>query len=284
MSAAAPTVPAAPAALTDEPRPRPVDLVASEWLKLWSLRSTTWAYLLTGLAVVAFNVGTAWDVVRYWPKDDPHHADRFIADGLPLHLSFTGNGTFVMLLCLGAIGALPIVGEYGSGLVRTTFAAVPARGSVMAAKAVVVAAVSTGFGAVVALASFSGSQAVLGTRDANIAFGDPGTLRVVVASALLAPLCALTGLALGALLRHAATSMVLATLVLLLLPAMLGERRYWTAVAAHAMPYNAWLRLTETGGAPVPYPWTEAGAWTVYGVWGALAAAVAVLAVRGRDQ
>lgn len=56
----------------------------------------------------------------------------------------------LLALAAGAIGAVSVTGEYGSGLIRTTFTAVPARRSVMAAKAIVLTAVMTVFGAVVA--------------------------------------------------------------------------------------------------------------------------------------
>lgn len=56
-------------------------------------------------------------------------------------------------------------------------------------------------------------------------------------------------------------------------------------MVTHGLPLNAWERLAQPGGgAPDPYPWTAAGAWTVYGVWALAAAAIAVTAVQRRDQ
>lgn len=45
-----------------------------------------------------------------------------------------------LMLVAGSVGALTIVSEYSSGLIRTTTVAVPARGAVVLAKAVVTAA------------------------------------------------------------------------------------------------------------------------------------------------
>ncbi|SCK36267.1 hypothetical protein YW7DRAFT_03037 [Streptomyces sp. AmelKG-E11A] len=52
---------------------------------------------------------------------------------MSLQQAFTGNAALVMMIALGAIGALVIVGEYGTGTIRTTCAAVPARHTVMGA-------------------------------------------------------------------------------------------------------------------------------------------------------
>ncbi|WP_455362071.1 ABC transporter permease [Streptomyces sp. SYSU K21746] len=267
-----------------EPRARFRDLVAAEWIKLRSLRSTWIAYGATALAVIAFNGGTAYDTYSHWTERNAADRADFIADGIPLQEAFTGNAAVVMMLALGVIGALTIIGEYSTGTIRTTFAAVPARRSVMAAKAVVVTAVTTVFGAFVAGASFGLTQAILDGRDAGISIGHPGALRVVLASALLAPVCALAGLALGAVIRHTAATMTASVVVIFVLPMVLTDGRHWSAVAGHAMPQQAWLRLVAVDHSPTAFPWTTSGAWTVYAVWALAAAALAVTSVRRRDQ
>ncbi|MFD6758963.1 ABC transporter permease [Streptomyces roseolus] len=266
-----------------EPRARFRDLVASEWLKLWSLRSTGWALLFGALAVTAFNVGAAWDHYRYWYAYDEAARVAFTADGRALGDAFTGNAATVLVLWCAAMGAVAVVGEYGSGGARTAFAAVPARGALVSARALVLAVVHAGFGAVVAGGSFWASQAVLSPRGAEVSWGHPGAVRLVVASALLAPVCALAGMALGALLRRGAAAVVGAVVVLLVVPMVLGEERWATAVAAHTTPFRAWHRLAG-GGAAGPYPWTAGGAWLVYGAWAVGAVLVTVVVVRRRDQ
>ncbi|MFI1849726.1 ABC transporter permease [Streptomyces sp. NPDC020480] len=267
-----------------EPRPRFGDLIAAEWIKLRSLRSTWFGYGATALAVVAFNVGTAYDTYRYWGQQNPDGPEGFVRAGMPLDEAFTSNSAIVMMLALGALGAMAIVGEYASGTIRTTFAAVPARRSVMAAKAVVVAVVAAVFGAFVAGVSFAATQAILDQRGAGVSLGDPGALRVVVASALLAPLCALVGLALGTVVRQTTGTMIASVLVLLVLPMVFTDGRHWSATASHDTLYQAWRRLVTTDYRPLHYPWTVGGAWTVYAVWAVAAAAVAVVGVHRRDQ
>ncbi|MGC9438213.1 ABC transporter permease [Streptomyces sp. WG5] len=266
------------------PRPRFRDLAAAEWIKLTSLRSTWIAYGATALAVVGFNAGTAYDTYSHWAEQGAEGRAGFVRDGVPLLDAFTANAAMVMLLALGVLGALVMVGEYASGTVRTTFAAVPDRRAVMAAKAVVVALAATVFGGLVATVSFALTQAILDGRGVGVPIDHPGALRVVVASALLAPVGALTGLALGTLVRQTAATMAACVAVLLVLPLVATDGRYWSAVVAHALPFEAWNRLVTVAPAPTDFPWTTGGAWTVYGAWALAAAALAVFGTHRRDQ
>ncbi|MFD7966729.1 ABC transporter permease subunit [Streptomyces zaomyceticus] len=259
------------------------DLLAGEWMKLWSLRSTPWAFGVGAFAVLCVNLNATFADYR----NHPHYSEGIRELFVPIWAmrdAFTLGGAMVFMLATGAVGALVIVGEYGTGQIRQTFAAVPDRRAVIAAKALVLAAVMLVHGALVAGVSFAATQAVLSGRDAGMSIGYPGAASAVAASALLAPVCALVGFGLGALLRHTATTIVTLTGVLLLLPALVDGRSRWSATVLHALPQGAWRRLTEIGESPVPveFPWTAAGAWTVYAVWSLASVAVALVAVHRR--
>ncbi|MEX0173383.1 ABC transporter permease subunit [Streptomyces sp. LMG1-1-1.1] len=260
------------------------DLLAAEWIKLWSLRSTPWAFVVGAVAALGVNVNAAFADYRNYPRYPDGIRELFVPIWA-MRDAFTLGGAMVFTLATGAIGALVIVGEYGTGQIRTTFAAVPARRAVVAAKALVLAAVMLVYGVLVAGVSFAVTQGVLDGRGAGMAIGDEGAPRAVVASALLAPVCALAGFGLGALLRHTATTIVALAGVLLLLPALMDERDRWGATLLHALPQGAWKRLTEVGVSPVPvdYPWTAGGAWAVYAAWSLGAVAVALFVVHRRD-
>ncbi|WNI29464.1 ABC transporter permease subunit [Streptomyces sp. ITFR-6] len=270
----------------DEPRASFADLLAAEWLKMWSLRSTPWLYVITAPAVIAFNAGTAYDHYKYWYQHDGQSRTSFVANGIPLVDAFTANSAMVLVLALATIGALSVTGEYGTGLIRTTFTAVPARRSVMAAKVLVLATVTTVFGALGSAASFASAQAILSGRDASVSLGHPDALRVVVASALLAPVAALAGLAIGSVIRHTGGAVVNCVVVLLLLPIVLSSRRHLAAVLQHTLPFSAWERLTSTRmqRSNDLFPWGTGGAWTVYALWALAAGVLAVFAVHRRDQ
>ncbi|OKJ96898.1 ABC transporter permease [Streptomyces sp. CB03234] len=263
------------------------DLLAAEWIKLWSLRSTPWAFLIGALAVVGINVnGSLADYTNY--PGYPQGIKDFFVPMWSLRDAFTVESSMVLMLATGSIGALAVISEYGTGQIRTTFAAVPARRSVVAAKLSVVTVLMTLYGAVVAGTSFGVTQAILAGRGVGVSLGHPGALRVVVASALLAPVCALAGMGLGSVIRHTAGTIVAVTGFLLLLPSLFTDRDHWTATVLHALPHGAWDRLVEAEvanwpGPPAAYPSSIAGSWVVYAVWAVVAAVVAVVVIDVRD-
>ncbi|WP_031014110.1 ABC transporter permease subunit [Streptomyces sp. NRRL F-5727] len=291
MTATASVRPLAPTAVPARFR----HLLRSEWVKLWSLRSTPYALGLGGLVVTGICVNAARsnaERLDRGPRPRVGTEPGPAADGAPDPFAFDALGTaFVdpawqLLMVLAAcLGAAALSGEYATGLARTTFAAVPDRRSVVAAKAVVVTAVLLVFGACVALTSFAATQALL--RDhGGLSLSDPGAARAVAASALLAPVCGLVGLAAGALVRHAAGAAVSVIGVLLLLPALFqGDTYRWVRRTGRLLPLDAWGTLVHDPALPVTekYPATVAEAWTVLGAWAVAGLAVAVAAVRRRD-
>ncbi|WP_371619416.1 ABC transporter permease [Streptomyces sp. NBC_00454] len=260
----------------EPPAARFRDLIASEWIKTRSLRSTPWVLAF----ITLFVIGSA-AVATLSDKAAGSEPGSFLA-----YDSFSSPGYMTLILVAGTMGALGVVSEYGSGLIRTTFAAVPDRGAVVLAKAVVTAALWTAVGTVASLGSFLVSQAVLNGHDAAASITHPDVFRPLVASALLAPVCALTGLGLGILLRHAAGTMLAAVFALLMLPTMFSESNRWSADIRHAMVSAAWTRLVQTWE-PDPgslgYSATLPGCWIVFALWPLIAVALAVVVVRRRD-
>ncbi|MEV7088725.1 ABC transporter permease [Streptomyces sp. NPDC093085] len=262
--------------LTTAPAARFRDLLAAEWIKVWSLRSTPWTTGLTVLFVIgAAAVATLTD-----------HAARSGPVDFRSFDAYPAAGYWTLMLVASSMGALTAVSEYSSGLIRTTTVAVPARGSVVLAKAAVTAALWTAVGTAASTGSFLVSQAILDGHHAGVPITHPGVLRPLVASALLAPVCALVGLALGVLLRHAAATMVTGVFVLLLLPTLFSETNRWSAGVRHALVAAAWNRLIqnwEPGPGFLGHPATVPGSWAVYALWPLLTIALAVLVVRRRD-
>ncbi|KOU69781.1 hypothetical protein ADK61_36385 [Streptomyces sp. XY66] len=254
------------------------DLVGSEWIKTRSLRSTPWTIALTALFVIGSSaVATLSDqgAVR-----GPEAPDFRPFDAYP------AGGYWTLILVAACSGALAVVSEYNSGLIRTTTVAVPARGAVVLAKAVVTAALWAAVGALASAGSFLVSQAVLHGRDAAVPVTHPGVPRALVASALLAPVSALVGLGLGVLLRHVAATMLTGVFTLLMLPTMFSESARWSADVNHAMVPAAWRRLVQSWEADpgsLGYAATVPGSWAVYALWPLTAVALAVIVVRRRD-
>lgn len=218
----------------------------AEWTKLSALRST---WIVLGLMVV-LTVGLAGAAGQH-------------AKAARLGDAFLGVDVFSLLL--GVFGILMITGEYGSGLIRATFAAVPRRVPVLAAKALVLALVSIPVMAVACLGALGADRVFAG-----VPFTDPGVARAA-AGAAAAPIgLALLGLGLGALIRHTAAAITVYVLSMLVLPALLRAAlpdrvgghvvRYVPVAAAQGMYalHNPFQMLSPGPAALVLLAWVAA--------------------------
>jgi hypothetical protein len=266
-----------------DPPARFRDLLAAEWIKIWSLRSTPWTLCLATLFVFGCALVSALDSYRDFARMSPQAqlAPRFT---LPDAFSLMGYWTLVLVVV--SAGAIAVVSEYSTGLIRTTTVAVPARGAVVLAKAVVVAAIWTVVGTVMAVGAFAIANAVLSGQGAGTSITEPVAVRALVASALLPPVCALVGLGLGVLIRHSASTMVTGIFTLLVLPQFFSITNRWSAEINHAMVLTAWDRLrmydVQTAGDGFHHP-TVTESWIVYAAWPLVAIILAMIVVRRRD-
>ncbi|OIJ64276.1 ABC transporter permease [Streptomyces mangrovisoli] len=193
-------------------------VLASEWVKLWTLRST-WITLGLGLLfLVAFGLIAA---SRYKSGiDSGRHMDRDFADATGLSLSLFG--TNFAQLALGVLGVLVTAGEFSTGMIRSTLTAVPRRLPVLWSKAtaygVVALAVAT-FGVFVAF--LFGSHIVSGTP-AAMSFSHAGVVRSLLGAGLYLGLVGVIGTALGALLRSVAGGISVLVAALMLIPGLIS--------------------------------------------------------------
>ena len=96
------------------------------------------------------------------------------------------SGAILAQLLLGALGVLTVTSEYGTGMIRSTLAAVPRRRTVLAAKAAVCGARRSPSALLASFAGYLGGQlATRGTAIPAASLGDPGILRAVVLTGLL---------------------------------------------------------------------------------------------------
>jgi ABC-2 type transport system permease protein len=251
------------------------DLIAAEWIKLWSLSST---YLvLLAASITAFGIGLLVCNIDASQWAHLRAGQRIAVD--PLADSFVGFS--IAQLIFAAVGVLTMTGEYSSGLIRTTFAAVPSRGAVLAAKAVVVSSVTFAVGLITALATFTAGQAILSRKHLGISLAHPGALRAVIAAALFLVAVALTGLALGVLIRNAAGALTAVVVVLFLGPSFLHGTSQWVIDIANALPANGIRRLVSL------HPWPHAPSLTesviVIVAYPVVALAVAAYVLHRRD-
>jgi len=132
-------------------------------------------------------------------------------------------GLLIALLVVVVTATSFIAVEYRRGLIRTTFAATPRRGSVLTAKAVVIGVVAfvTG-GLAAALATPFSDRILVGNGDFVVSSTFVATVQTILGSGALLALTAVTVLALGTILRNAAAG-VGAGIVLFVLPYILGR-------------------------------------------------------------
>jgi hypothetical protein len=157
-----------------------------EWVKLRSLRSTWWALAVT----VAGAVGIA-ATVGVNTKDAGADLTNNALAGISLGL-----------LVVGVLGVLVMTGEYSSGMIRATLAAIPNRPLVLAAKAAVFGVVALAVGEAAAFIAFFAGGAALPDTIQGPALGQPGVLRAVAMTGAGFCLVGLLGLGLGAIIRH----------------------------------------------------------------------------------
>jgi ABC-type transport system involved in multi-copper enzyme maturation permease subunit len=151
------------------------------------------------------------------------------------------NGTIVSLLAVIVLAASFVTAEYRRGLIRTTLAASPLRGRVLAAKAVIAGSLALAAGAVATATAEVITRHVLSANGIYL-FPQSGLAqaRVIIGTGLFLGLAAALVVALGMMLRRSAGT-VLAGFVLLVLPGILGTA---TSLPASA---DSWLmRLTPT--------------------------------------
>jgi ABC-type transport system involved in multi-copper enzyme maturation permease subunit len=163
-----------------------------EWTRLRTLRSTYWLLAVMAVATIGAGVTVLAIYRTHLPRPS---APQMVNNSLA--------GVVLGQLFIGFLGVLTMTGEYSSGMIRATLAAVPNRKLVLAAKAAVFGAVALVVGEVVCFATFFASQAALsGSPVPRATLGDPGVLRTIVLTGAYLGLIGLIGLGLGAVIRH----------------------------------------------------------------------------------
>jgi ABC-2 type transport system permease protein len=185
-----------------------------EWHKLRTVRST-W-YIVAVFA--AGMIGLAVLVLGHGSYAQMSAAGRASVD--PTSDSFTG--LLLGQLLFGVLGVLAISTEFSSGMIRATFAAVPERPLVLAAKASVLGSLTLVAGEILAFAAFFAGQAVLTAAVPHATLGQPGVLRAVLMAGAYPALIALIGLGLGALIRHTAGAICVVAGVLFVVPLLIA--------------------------------------------------------------
>lgn len=246
------------------------NVLTSEWIKLRSVRST---YMIM-LIVVATALGLSGLIA-----DMKAIAVSGRPPGDPMLPTFMGMP--YAALAAGLLGVLAFGSEHGTGLVRTTFAAVPRRRAVLAAKVTVTGAMALALGEALAFASFFLVQALLSRRHDGLSLTQPGVLGKVLAEGTILCVCALLGTGLGAIIRHT-TGSIAALFGMLALPAiLLALPAPWTdRIGRFTVPFAALQVVVQH---PRPGLFIPAVSMLILLAWPAAVLAAAAVLITRRD-
>ena len=168
--------------------------VRSEWIKFWTVRSTSVTLIAASLVTIAF--GMIFSAVA--DSGEAAGPAAFLTN--PVDVALGGIGLAEMVI--GVVGVLVVAGEYSTGLIRTTFAAVGSRTRVILSKAAVVGAAVFAIGTAGTVGAIVLGQAVYAGNEATVALVE--VLDVVFGTGVYLTGIALIGIALGFILRSTA--------------------------------------------------------------------------------
>jgi ABC-2 type transport system permease protein len=271
MSAVLSPAPAAPVQALARPVTQ-ARVIGSEWAKLRALRST-W-FCAAGTIVLIAGLGAVLAAGKPYRVSPGHPAAAAVSVSL--------YGILLAQLIIGVLGVLAFSGEYGTGMIRASLAAVPSRLPVLWAKLLTVAALVLPVTLLAAVTEFFVATAIQTARGGSaISLADPGVLRTVAGAALYLTVTAVIGVALGALLRKTAAGISAFAAVFLVAPIIVAQLPHPAAAIAPYLPSSAGGALWGQPLAAHPL-----GPWTGFAVLCGYAAALAALAawrLRRRD-
>jgi len=254
--------------------------LSAEWIKVRSLPGTGWLLLIAVVATVAVSAGAS--AAMSCTSSAACHPDI-----TQLSLSGTDVGQAVVAV----VAVLAVTGEYATGMIRATLAAVPRRTVMLTAKAVVVTALALAAGAIAAGGSLLAGRLILPGQGYTPAHGypdlslaDPVALRATVGTVLYLVLIALLSLGVATAVRDAATAIAIVLGLLYLFPVLglavtsPGWHRHLQQIA----PMTAGLEIqASTGLSHLPVtPWAGLG---VLALWATVALLVGGLLLGLRD-
>jgi ABC-2 type transport system permease protein len=262
-------------------------VVRSEWIKLRTLRSTFW----TVISAVVLVVGIATLVASAIPEkaalvDRVSAAQRAAVEAQAANFATTAAtaGLTFASLIIAVLGVLVISGEFSTGMIRSSFTAVPRRFPVFAAKTLVLFVVAFVVGLVSFAASWGVAVPILTSKGYTGDLFSAGTLWAILGAGAYLGLVAVFALGVGAILKSTAGGIAGALGVLLVLPIIAGlvsglTRTQWVADAEHYLISNAGSGMAGiTNGSLEPW----ANVVTVL-VWAAVAFVAGSLLLQRRD-
>ncbi|WP_445280937.1 ABC transporter permease subunit [Streptomyces sp. DSM 118148] len=228
-------------------------VIRSEWTKIRSVSSTAWTLSLAVLVTIA--LGMLISALTRSQFGDMPVGERLSFDATVVSFAGMTLGQLAMIV----FGVLVVSGEYSTGMIRVSLAAVPRRGVFLFGKIAVATALALVVGMVTSFAAFFLGQAMLGSLRTHI--GDPGVLRAVIGGGLYMTLIAVFSMGVATMLRSPLLSLGILMPFFFLVSNILGNVDA-TKKVGRFLPDQAGSRIMQV----VP----RIGDDTPYGPWGGL--------------
>jgi ABC-2 type transport system permease protein len=254
----------------------------SELTKIRSVRSTRWTLLaVTVLTVVLGAIAT-------YGQTTGHRGAYFDPTAWSL------GGVWLTELLIAVVGTLVITSEYSTGMIRTSLTALPRRGLLLAAKAVVLAAAVFVVGLIASLAAFFVGQAIMSSHHINTTIAHLDVVRAIIGGALYLTVGGLLAFGIGLLVRHTAAALASAVAVLFLLPiagnllphSLQDHVDKWLPTAAGAQIWTVNHAPHMNSASPIGANGPMLSAWTGFAVfcgYAAIAVVTGLILFRWRD-
>ena len=251
--------------------------VRAEWIKFWSLRSTWITSFITIALTVLFGAGLTAAFGQSENYQDT--AKNMITSGL----------TFGQVV-VAVLGALIITGEYSSGQIRSSLTAIPHRGRLLLAKAVVLSVVAFLLGSVSVFLSWAISKPFIGEHAGSLT--DSHYAGHIWGSGLVFAVIALMALGLGFLLRSTAgtITVIVSLLFIISTPLQIAASKWdWIYKIIGCLPSTVseavsdpFQRTTEWGGQGAQFL-THGQAIAVFAAWAIVPLLIAWFVFSRRD-
>jgi ABC-2 type transport system permease protein len=253
------------------------NVVRSEWTKLWTLRSTRWSLAAAVIAMVLLAILVAVVQMNRWPHFSAHERASYdsIDNGV--------GGYHLAQLAIGVLGVMIITGEYTTGMIRSSFMAVPRRLPVLWAKLGVFSAVTFVLMLLSSFVAFFAVQAIVAQHHVQHSLGDPHALRAVIGTALFLTVLGVLAIGIGALIRNTAGGIALFVFLLFVLPGITDILPSSVSETINPyLPLSAGFAVATSKFDPGPHlsPW---GGFALFCGYAAIAVAAAAIGLLRRD-
>lgn len=248
-------------------------VLRSEWLKIRTVRSTAWT--LAGAFGITVVFGALLSALTNTGFHNLTKSQQLSFD--PVSTSFSGG--LLGQLAMIAFGVLVIGSEYSTGMIRTSLAAVPQRGTLYLCKVAVATVAALVVALVTSFVSFFVGQAALGSHSTTLGAHD--VLRALIGGGLYMTLIAVFSMGVATMLRSSMLAMgilmpffFLVTQILAAVPGAKTVAHYFPDQAGRAV-----TRVVQDAGTPYG-PWEGLG---IMVLWVVAAVAGGYLVLKKRD-